>query len=259
MIPILKSSARTIRPTASRLAFRSVWLVLISVVFATSGQAQAPIIQPGPPGEPVRQLTADEAIEIADTSFSPADVQFMQDMIPHHHQALEMAALVAERTNRPELIDVAGRINASQGDEIEFMQQWLRDRGQHVPDPTAHHAMHTSHTMAGMASPEQMAELAASKSVAFDRLFLELMIPHHEGAVTMVDELLDQPGSAYDPVLFEFTSDIVNDQTAEIERMNALLVSLSADPRAGLAPGFDNAGQAMLRRAGRKAVVDLFD
>ena len=139
----------------------------------------APIIQPGAPGEPPRELTAEEAVEIADTSYSPADVRFMQDMIPHHHQALEMAALVAERTNNRELIDVAGRIEASQGDEIAFMQGWLAERGEAVPDPTAHHAMHTHHRMAGMATPEQMAELAASEGRAFDRLFLTLMITHH--------------------------------------------------------------------------------
>jgi uncharacterized protein (DUF305 family) len=208
--------------------------------------AQAPIIQPGAPGNPARELSAEEAIEIADTRYSPADAQFMKDMIPHHHQAIEMAALVADRTNRPELIDVAGRINASQADEIDFMQQWLSSRGETVPEPTAHDAMHTSHKMAGMATPEQMAELAASDSTDFDRLFLTLMITHHDGAVTMVEELLEQPGSAYDPVLFEFTTDITNDQTAEIERMNALLVGLSSDPRAGLAAGFDDAGQALL-------------
>ena len=130
--------------------------------------AQVPIIKPGAPGDPARELSAKEAIKIADTSYSPADAQFMQDMIPHHHQALEMAALVADRTNRPELIDVAGRINVSQGDEIEFMLQWLRERGEQVPDPAAHEAMHTDHTMAGMATPEQMAELAQSEGTAFD-------------------------------------------------------------------------------------------
>ena len=96
-------------------------------------------------------LSAEEAIEIANTSYSPDDVQFMQDMIPHHNQAVQMAALVADRTNRQELDDVAGRINASQEDEIDFMQQWLRERGEQVPEPTAHDAMHTSHKMAGMA------------------------------------------------------------------------------------------------------------
>ncbi len=226
--------------------FRCAFLGVMLLCPATLSVAQVSIIQPGAPGEPAQELSADEAIKIAKTSYSPDDARFMQDMIPHHHQAVEMAALVADRTNRPELIDVAGRIDASQADEIEFMQRWLRERGERVPNPTEHDAMHTTHKMAGMASPEQMAKLAASKGTDFDRLFLELMIPHHEGAVKMVEELLEQPGSAYDPVLFEFTSDITNDQNSEIERMNALLVSLSTDPRAALAAGFDNAGQALL-------------
>jgi hypothetical protein len=106
--------------------------------------------------------------------------------------------------------------------------------------------MHTSHKMAGMASPEQMSELAAAAGTDFDRLFLQLMITHHDGALTMVEGLIKEEGSVYDPVLFEFTTDIVNDQTAEIERMNALLVGLSNDPRAGLKPGFPDAGQAIL-------------
>ena len=209
------------------------------------GMADAPIVQPGAPGEAVKELSPEEAIAIANTSHSAADSQFMQDMIPHHHQAIEMAALVGDRTNRQELIDVAGRINASQDDEIKFMQDWLRERGEPVPEPTAHHAMHTTHTMAGMATPEQMAELAAAEGAAFDRLFLTLMIAHHEGAVRMVEELLELPGSAYDAVLFEFTSDITNDQTAEIERMHALLIGLSDDPRANLSAGIDDAGQAI--------------
>ena len=231
----------------STLLLRCAFLGAVLLAHATTSLAQdAPIIQPGAPGDSARELSAKEAIEIANTSYSPADALFMQDMIPHHNQAVQMAALVADRTNRPELVDVAGRIDVSQADEIEFMQQWLRERGEDVPDPTAHEAMHTTHKMAGMASPEQMAELATLKGTDFDRLFLELMIPHHEGAVKMVEELMEQPGSAYDPVLFKFTTDITNDQTAEIERMNALLVGLSADPRAGLAPGFDDAGQAIM-------------
>ena len=226
------------------LRYASVGVFLMTQ--ATAMAQDAPIIQPGAPGDAARELSAEEAIEIANTSYSSADALFMQDMIPHHNQAVQMAALVADRTNRPELVDVAGRIDVSQADEIEFMQQWLRERGENVPDPTAHEAMHTTHKMAGMASPEQMAELATLKSTDFDRLFLQLMIPHHEGAVKMVEELMEQPGAAYDPVLFEFTTDITNDQTAEIERMNALLVSLSNDARAGLAPGFADAGEAIL-------------
>ncbi len=218
-------------------------LLLAATAFAA---AQSPIVKPGAPGEPAQELTAEEAIGIAVSGHSPDDVRFMRDMIPHHQQAVEMAELVADRTNRPELADAAGRIKLSQRDEIEFMETWLKDRGEPAPDPADHAAMHTDHRMAGMATPEQMAELAAASGTDFDRLFLKLMITHHEGAVTMVEELLEQPGSAYDPVLFEFTTDITNDQSAEIERMHALLITLSDDPRASLQPGFEDAGQAML-------------
>jgi len=229
--------------------------VLVSAVlfgYAAIGFAQvAPIIQPGAPGETPQEISAEQALEIADTGHSKADAQFMKDMIPHHNQAVQMSALVADRTNRPELVDVAGRIDVSQADEIEFMQRWLRERGEDVPDPTAHEGMHMSHDMAGMATPEQMAELAASTGTDFDRLFLQLMIPHHEGALTMVKELMKQPGAAYDPLMFQFTTDITNDQAAEIERMNKLLVSLSDDPRAGLKAGYKDAGEAILNRMKR--------
>ena len=191
--------------------------VLLGLAIAGIAQ-EVPIVQPGAPGQNARDLSADEAIDIANTSYSQDDVQFMQDMIPHHNQAVQMSALVPDRTNLPELRDVAGRIDASQLDEIEFMQQWLRDRAEEVPQPTAHSAMHTSHDMAGMASPEDMARLAELEGTEFDRLFLTLMIKHHEGAVKMVEELLEQPGSAYDPVLFQFVTDVNNDQTSEIER-----------------------------------------
>jgi len=148
--------------------FRSASIGAVLLAIAPTSLAQdAPIIQPGAPGESARELTAEEAVEIANTSYSPADALFMQDMIPHHNQAVQMSALVADRTNRPELVDLAGRIDVSQADEIEFMQQWLSERGEDVPDPTAHEAMHTTHKMAGMASPEQMAELATLKSTDF--------------------------------------------------------------------------------------------
>jgi len=220
-------------------------VVLISASSVALGD-DTPIVLPGAPGETPQMINAEDAIKIANTSYSAADVKFLQDMIPHHNQAVQMAALVSQRTNRPELVDVAGRIDASQADEIEFMKRWLRTRGESVPEPTAHEAMHTSHHMAGMASPEDMAKLAEQKGTDFDRLFLTLMITHHTGAVTMVEELMKQPGAAYDPVLFEFTTDVVNDQTAEIDRMNSLLVSLSNDARAGLKPGYKDAGQALL-------------
>ena len=203
------------------------------------------IIQPGAPGEPTKVLSAEEASAIANTSYSRDDVEFMQDMIPHHAQAVEMSALVADRTNNDDLVDIAGRIDASQADEIQFMKDWLAERGEDLPGAHAHHGTHMSHEMMGMATPEQMSQLAASEGVEFDELFLTLMIRHHEGALTMVEDLLDQPGSAYDPVLFEFITDIQNDQSAEIERMNLMLEGLSGDPRAALTPGFRDAGEAI--------------
>jgi uncharacterized protein (DUF305 family) len=230
----------------AKLILRACAGAMLTGAAALALAQDVPIVQPGAPGERSRDLTAEEAIDIADTSYSPDDVTFMQDMIPHHNQAVQMSALVADRTNNQELNDVAGRIDASQVDEIEFMQNWLRDRGEDVPEPTAHSAMHTSHEMAGMASPEDMARLAELEGTDFDRLFLTLMIAHHEGAVKMVEELLEQPGSAYDPVLFQFANDVTNDQTSEIERMNAMLASLSGDARAGLEPGFTDAGQAIM-------------
>ncbi|MDX1500349.1 MAG: DUF305 domain-containing protein [Woeseiaceae bacterium] len=231
------------RADGARLSVTAALLIAWIVVPVVT-RAQAPIIQPGAPGEPARALTAEEATRIAVTRYSPDDVRFMQDMIPHHHQALRMADLVRGRTNTPELLDVAGRIEVSQKEEIAFMQRWLRERGERVPDPAAHAAMYTDRAMAGMATPEQMADLAAAEGVAFDRLFLELMIAHHAGAVKMVEALHEKSGSAYDPALYEFTTEITNDQTAEIERMHALLIDLSADPRAGLAAGYQDAEQA---------------
>ncbi len=228
---------------------RAVYASLLSLSIITSQTLSAspsPIIKPGAPGQAPQELTKEEAIKIADSSYSRADVKFMSDMIPHHHQALQMADLVAERTNNEELNDIAGRIRASQSDEIKFMQDWLASRGEKVPNPEHHHHMQMSHEMAGMASPEDMDKLASLESVEFDRLFLKLMIAHHEGALTMVEDLLDQRGSAYDTALFQFTSDVVSDQTAEIKRMNSMLVGLNVDPRAGLKPGFRDAGEAIL-------------
>ncbi|WP_439102997.1 DUF305 domain-containing protein [Congregibacter sp.] len=212
---------------------------------SVSTNAQVTIVKPGAPGEATQTLSAEEAVAIAESSYSPADVTFMQDMIPHHHQATQMAELVKDRTNNPALVDLADRINGTQADEIAFMQGWLAERGEGVPKPSNHQAMHMHHDMAGMASPEQMAALAEAEGTDFDRMFLTLMIRHHDGAITMVEDLMDQPGSAYDPVLYEFTNDISNDQAVEIERMNGMLVGLSEDPRSGLAPGVFDAEQAI--------------
>jgi len=226
---------------------------------------EAPIVQPGAPGQASRTLEGRDAARIADNRYSADDVRFMQDMIHHHGQAVEMAALVSGRTTNRAVIDISRRIDASQEDEIEFMQGWLRERGEEAPAPmatmaaggmdhsahagmdhSAHGGMdHSAHAnMPGMASAAQMAELAAAEGAAFDRLFLQRMIAHHEGAVQMVADLFTRSGSAYDPVLFRFANDVTNEQSAEINRMTALLRQEANDPRTNLKAGFRDAGQA---------------
>lgn len=229
---------------------RASGALVSALLLSASGIAFAqgvPIVQPGAPGQASRTLTAEEATRLAAATYTPADVAFMQGMIVHHQQAVDMAVLVKERTNTAEIVSIAGRIESSQADEIAFMKAWLAERGEPVEDPMMKgHGAHMHHMMAGMASPEQMKALAASGGTEFDRQFLTLMIAHHEGALDMVKDLLREPGTAADPVLFRFVSDIENEQTGEIERMDKLLAGLSSDPRAGLAAGFDNAGEAIM-------------
>ena len=228
--------------------FSAVTLItlLSGLLISTDSMSTVPIVQPGAPGEATRELDAETAVNIANSSYTVADVDFMQDMIIHHHQALLMSRLAAQSTNNQAILDLAGRIDVSQKDEISLMQGWLQEREEQVTDPTSEHSEHTHHTMIGMATPEQMTQLAESKSTDFDRLFLTLMIDHHDGAIKMVEELREQPGSTYDPILNEFVSDITNDQAVEIERMNALLIGLSSDPRAGLASGLYDAEEAIM-------------
>ena len=204
--------------------------------------SNSPIVQPGAPGELPRELSAEEAIEVADTRYTASDAQFMRDMIPHHQQALEISRLAPDRTNSPQLLEIAGKIEAAQGDEIAFMEQWLTSRGESIDQSHAHTGHHATK---GMATEAQMASLAAASGVEFDRQFLSLMITHHEGAIDMVEALMEQPGSAYDPTLFEFTTDVINDQSKEIELMHGLLLGLSDDPRASLAAGLYDAEEAI--------------
>jgi uncharacterized protein (DUF305 family) len=199
------------------------------------------IIQPGVPGEASKIIGADIAIKIADTSHTHDDVMFMQQMIPHHKQAIVLSNLAPERTNSDVILELAKKIETSQKDEIVFMQSWLEDR-----DENHKHSMTQSHMhMMGMATPDQINELSKSEGVSFDELFLRLMITHHEGAIKMVDRLKDQPGSAYDQVLNDFVSDLDNDQSVEIERMNVLLTNLSDDPRVNLSAGLFHADEAI--------------
>ena len=215
---------------------------------APTAPAQPPIVQPGAPGEPSRTISAAEASDLAGIRFTEADVMFMQGMIPHHAQALEMTALLDTNTASDAMRATARRVELSQEDEIEMMQDWLRERGQEVTAVNAHHA-EGFQPMPGMLTAEEMASLGEAEGAAFDRLFLELMIKHHRGAIAMVQNLLRQPGAAQDSQLFAFTSDIIADQTAEIDRMDAMLAELTPDPRVQLAAGFNDAGQALWNMA----------
>ena len=228
-----------------RLTARLAVITAVALCAVTESLAQVPIIQPGAPGEPSRQISAEEASDLASIRFTAADVMFMQGMISHHAQALEMTVLVETRSNREAMELMAQRITLSQEDEIAMMQGWLRDRDLLVPDLETHHAPDFE-LMPGMLTDEELEQLDQAQGFEFDSLFLELMVTHHEGALTMVENLLDQSGSAQDPVLFAFTSDVTSDQDSEIERMTAMLRGFSPDPRVNLSAGFDDAGQASL-------------
>jgi uncharacterized protein (DUF305 family) len=165
-----------------------------------------------------------------------ADVRFIHGMIGHHAQALEMTALVPARSARDDVRMMAERIDMSQRSEIERMHQWLRARGLAVPAADAHHAhqadpaggAHGQHGagahagMPGMATPEEMARLAQATGEAFDALFLELMIRHHEGALVMVDELFGSRGGGQDSEIYSIASEVDSDQRMEIDRMRTM-------------------------------------
>ena len=149
----------------------------------TIASVESPILQPGAPGEKTTPITEEMATNIANSSYTTADVYFMQGMIIHHEQALTMSKLAKQRTNSKAILDLAGRIEGSQEDEIEFMTSWLNERDESSEYKMKHMGMHK---MAGMASPLQLKNLENSKSIDFDRLFLQLMIAHHDGAIEMV-------------------------------------------------------------------------
>lgn len=207
----------------SATAAATALLILAGAAPAVAGQAPR-IVKPGAPGEPTREISAAEATDTKGVRHRPADTLFMQGMIGHHAQAIEMVALVASRTRNPDLERMALRIDVSQRDEMQMMREWLERRGEPLPDPHAHHQAHG--LMPGMLTADQMARLAAAEGPTFDRLFLEGMIQHHEGALTMVKQLFASPGGGQEPEMFDFASDVEADQAMEIARMRAMLKEL---------------------------------
>jgi uncharacterized protein (DUF305 family) len=196
-----------------------------AAVADTSRPAAEPgprIIQPGQPGEASTVIGDAASARAAEAPHTAADVRFVQGMIAHHAQAIVMSELAPSRTSSQDVLMLARRIAISQHDEIALMQQWLRQRGESVPDP-AHH-MHGAHAHGpGMLSEQELAQLAAASGPEFERLFLLYMIRHHEGALDMVAELFGSPGAAQGTDLFRLASEVDTDQRIEIARMNAML------------------------------------
>lgn len=223
----------------------------VPLLVATLALLLAACVTATPPSEPAEPTARPESPrphadletlywerqEAARGAFTEADVRFMTDMIGHHAQALIMSRLAPERGASPAIRTLAARIINAQQDEIASMQQWLRERGQPVPEvhidgldlmihgADGHH--HHAH-MPGMLSQEQLEELAAAEGPAFDRLFLAYMIQHHNGAVTMVDTLFATDGAASDEAAFKLASDINVDQQTEIARMQLMLDELES-------------------------------
>ena len=210
--------------------------VLLSAALATvaalPARAQDPpsvIVQPGAPGEPTRTLTAEEAAALGRPSTHvEADVRFMQGMIHHHGQALDMIELLYDRTESAEMQLLAQRIDISQTGEIGMMEEWLRSRDKDVPTVRAENAtpLGDDQLMPGMLTEREMARLAAAMGETFDRLFLEFMIVHHSGALAMVARLFATPGAGQEPSIFQYADHVDADQIIEMGRMRTMLQTL---------------------------------
>jgi uncharacterized protein (DUF305 family) len=193
---------------------------------AQQNDSSAPVIvQPGAPGQPSKKLPPSTKGTLPPRS--QADVEFMQGMIMHHSQAVEMTALIPSHTGNKDLQSLGARISSSQTDEIKFMQRWLALRGESLTMPISDMpGMDMSHSkplMPGMLSAQQMDALREAKGAEFDRLFLTGMIQHHNGALIMVKDLFDTAGAGQDADLFNFATDADNTQRAEIKIMQTML------------------------------------
>lgn len=232
---------RKSRSSPSGIMLRSAFLAAIaavsllsSVTHAQKGETepQPVVVQPGAPGQPSQRLPSTTRAQLP--PLSPKDVEFMQGMIMHHAQAVEMTALINDRTTNEKLRLLGSRISHSQADEMRYMERWLKLRG--MPVSNAMSPMHHSSGMAmpkrndgetmmmpGMLTKEQMEALKAARGAEFDRLFLLGMIQHHKGALAMVEEMFNTAGSGQDSELFNFATDVDSGQRAEIKIMESML------------------------------------
>lgn len=207
------------------IKYSHVITLVCLLVLPIAAQQTPVVVQPGAPGQPTRTLPPTTRATLP--PHSPADTQFMQNMIMHHAQAVEMTALIDTHTENKELRSLGARISRSQSDEIKFMKRWLTARDEPT-SPPMHHMPGmdmSSHQMLmpGMLTAEQMAALRNAKGHEFDQLFLKGMIQHHSGALTMVKELFDTAGAGQDAELFNFTTEVDSGQRAEIKIMQTML------------------------------------
>ncbi len=204
-----------------------------TTAIAACGGMQPSAQAPAP--KPAKRPMTPAEVARADSGRPPytrADVDFISGMIGHHAQAVVMAKWAPSHGASASVAGLCERIAVAQTDEIVFMQRWLRERHEVVPDadPRGHMMAGMSHPMLmpGMLTPEQMAQLDAARGPEFDRLFLTFMIQHHNGAVSMVDGLFGSYGAAQDDLIFKFASDVYADQTTEIDRMYKMLDAMPA-------------------------------
>ena len=220
------------------LAAGALACLLSLPVWAQQTDSKAPVVvQPGAPGQPTRNLPPSTKATLPPGS--PKDVEFMQGMIVHHAQAVEMTALIESHTTNKDLRLLGARISHSQAEEIKFMKRWLEARGEptEMPMPKvsgmtmpgmdiSHHSM----MMPGMLTPKQMEALRNAKGTEFDKLFLTGMIQHHGGALVMVKDLFDTAGAGQDAELFNFATDVDSGQRAEIRIMQNMVVARASRP-----------------------------
>ena len=238
------------QPQAAPHRFHCAWItrrlcgVLLAAIAVTgfnlpdaeaqqSGSAPV-VVQPGAPGKPTKKLPASTSGQLPPRS--QAEVEFMQGMIMHHAQAVEMTALIASRSENKDLRLLGARISHSQTDEIKFMKRWLTARGEPVSMampgmPDMDNSGHPMALMPGMLTPEQMEALRKSKGEEFDRLFLTGMIQHHNGALIMVKDLFDTAGAGQDADLFDFATDVDTGQRAEIGIMQSMLEKKTSEEK----------------------------
>ncbi|MGB7602343.1 MAG: DUF305 domain-containing protein [Candidatus Sulfotelmatobacter sp.] len=236
---------RKLRSSSEQLVAQALRAASIAaILFSPTARAQQTdpvkpvVVQPGAPGAPSKTLPASTRATLP--ARSAADVDFMQGMILHHSQAVEMTAMIPSHTQNEDLRSLGARISSSQSDEIKFMKRWLAVRGESVPtgmakmpgmdmahETSPETSRATSHEgmalMPGMLTPQQMEALRKAKGAEFDHLFLVGMIQHHTGALTMVKDLFDTAGGGQDAELFDFATDADNTQRAEIRIMQTML------------------------------------